>query len=431
MNINSHYKEAIDWLDEQYAFFLTHVLGLGRPEWTNAIPTAAVALPSKKADPADFSFIFNPDFAEGLAVEELGFVLAHETMHILLNHLKLAKSFKNEKAFNIAADCVINDYLAAAGIEVLDGAMRGQEIVQHDCANCTVTEVYDEIKHMIDQAQAGGNGEPEYRELDNHDWIHGRGTESGASEKLDDLYEQVKEEMPGNIDDMRQETDFDSGMKMAGSNAGREQAFQAVHGVNLAWTELLKELNPDMFRGRGFGPPPRPSYHKPRRKLGAFYPDVMLPVYRPGIHKKGLSDQKPAIVMALDTSGSIGPKDAQRFISLAQSIPQDKIHLYACTFTTVYKELDLDNPRFASGGTSFGAIQQFIHDKVIHQNGGKYPSAVVVITDGEATFGYGGETGPPTPEQAKGWYWLISGGYGYTSVYKQYGRNKPLTEFAK
>jgi predicted metal-dependent peptidase len=365
-NINADYKEAIEWLNDQYAFFLTHVLGIGRPEWTTTIPTAAVALPNRKADPKDFSFIFNPEFAATLSTEELAFVLAHETMHILLNHLKLAKSFDNEMAFNIAADCVINDYLNSAGIEVMSGCMRGPEVVGYDCANRTVTEVYDDLKNMIkkaqEQAQNGegqGNGMPEYRELDNHDWLHGRGekpSDKGTDQKLDDLYDEVKDQMPVDIDDMRQEQDYKSGMKIAGSGVGRELEFQAIHGVSFAWTELLREINPDMFKGKGIGPPPRPSYHRPRRKLGAFYPDVMLPVERIGKGDKKLSNEKPAIVMALDTSGSIGAEDARRFVSLAQSIPQEKIHLFPCTFTDAYRELDLDNPRYNSGGTNFGAI---------------------------------------------------------------------------
>src|SRR4051812_30987045 len=86
-HLPTHWRSQLEYLDDNFAFFLTHVLNMGRPTWDPSIRTAAVALPGKGAKMEDFHFLFNPTFAALLTTEELAFVAAHETMHVLLNHL--------------------------------------------------------------------------------------------------------------------------------------------------------------------------------------------------------------------------------------------------------------------------------------------------------------------------------------------------------
>jgi predicted metal-dependent peptidase len=155
------YHEAINYLDENFTYFLTHVLNAGKPRQSGIVPTACVALPTKSTRLEDFEFHFNPDFAETLDDEEMGFVLAHETMHVLLNHLELGQHFDNPQIFNLAADAVINDYLVDLGLEMVEGGVTGEALVGHSCAHSTVAEVYAEIKQEVDkqQQQQGGDGE--------------------------------------------------------------------------------------------------------------------------------------------------------------------------------------------------------------------------------------------------------------------------------
>ena len=532
------YGDAIDYLDENYAFFLTHVLNIGKPRFTDQLPTAAVALPDKDASPQDFEFLFNENFLDQLDTQSTAFILAHETLHIVLNHLVLARSFVDYKAveklqtkrkdegltkdeaeelakqlsyaqiFNIAADCVINDYLKSNGLTptnvevnlsgdpkqpsspLADGLMWGQKMVGHNCANATVTEVFDELLQKIEdfmkqnqcqtcggtgkvgQQQSGGqkgdkqqggqgdqqedgegedqqdgsggkgekdddhqhgdSGQPcpdcngsgqqpgsgiggsgiEYKEFDSHDWMHDK-PEAKDLKNLEDLWDQVKDEAPDELIDKRDDINYDSAMKMAGDEAGAINEFAVEKGVSLAWIELLKEIDPDLFKGKGpLGPPPKASWHQRPRKLGAM-PEVMLPVKR--VDERRPEDdktngKKPSIVMALDTSGSISRRDAARFIALAQSVPQDKMHLFPCTFTTEYNKLDLDNPRYGSGGTSFSAIERFIQREVIPELG-HYPKAVVVITDGYASF----DREKVPAGEGDSWFWLLTenGGFSY------------------
>jgi len=437
------FRAGLEYLNEEYPFFLTHVLNIGAPVWTPALETAAVTYePGQSAN--DFSFVFNPDFALELDDAEIGFVAAHETMHILLNHLSLAEKFASKELFNLAADAVINDYLADQGLRLPDGVVTGEALIGEDCSGLTVTEVYERALLEAGTSPSGtggekgsgdesGDSEGGYRQMDSHDWIHAEDADKPfAKEAADTAYQAAKDTLPQQLDDIREDTPQSaSGGTAAGSGDGALQQWRRQKGISLAWEDLLKQIDPDMFADPSPGPPPRMSWARRPRRLAGF-PDTILPaVHQPEKdHKKGL--EKPTIVMALDTSGSIGHQTANRFITLAKSIPIDKVNMFACTFTTSYRPLDLDNPSFSSGGTSFSPIHKFITERVIGQvpDGSSkplkdYPKAVIVITDGHANFN---NIDRPTQRQLQdNWVWLICAG-GRNS---QDGRSFRLQEFIK
>lgn len=579
--LKHHYQAAIDYLDRHYAYFLTHVLGIGRPQWTSAIATAAVGLQEMEEDfkkaakgqrnktdedgvGYDFDFIFNPKFAATLDVPMMAFVLAHETMHIVLNHLKLSDRFvdrverkriiekynagetltrdeikaiiKQQQAaakFNIAADAVINDYLEQAGMPVWDNAIRGEAVIGEDASNMTVTDVFERLPEQKGQSakqcqtcagtgqkpddkdqdgkgdkdeqqdgsgqdgqdgegqkqdgQSGGQGDEQQdgqqggagnahgdgqgepcpdcngrghehgqggmpcpdcygdgdgrgdQAIDSHDWM----LDPDFADKIADAIERMEDELedsgklPQDIQDKKEEEDTgeNSGQKQlqgsmrAGSEEGNIREFQEVHGLSMAWIKLLKEVDPDMFKEPGIAPPPRPYWDRRPRKLGAReFNNVNLPVYRKDEKREKQTTEKPAIVIALDYSSSIGPGDADKFATLARSIPQQRIKLFACTFTTSYKKFDIDNPHGGgNGGTSFDPIVQFIERDVKPELNGNYPKAVVVITDGEAHLAH-----TPTAEEAESWLWLISPvdrAGSYYPASKTIGRRAMLSEY--
>jgi predicted metal-dependent peptidase len=414
-DVEKLYKDAVEYLDDNYAYFLTEVLNIGYPSWSSQIPTACVALPDDETPESDFTFMFNPDFAGNLEPEEFAFILAHETMHILLNHLTLCKSssFPNKKMFNIAADCVINDYLGNGGFTLIDGIMRGEDVVGFNCANSTVTEVYN----LLEQKYGGDDGDGDEEgsnsalsdlisgavEIDDHSWMHDPDFHEALSKALKDALEAAEKEVPEDLEEIRDETKntYSSGFS---NDSGGEQTFIEEHGVSLNWVRLLQEVDPELFKEKGMGPKPLTSFRRPRRKLMSMYPDVIVPIYdEPSDEVAERSPFKPSIVMALDTSDSIGRATANRFVNLARSVPQDKIDLHVITFTTSVRKLDLQNPKFNRGGTAFSPIERYIRDKVMPNNGGNYPKAVVVITDGEATF----NQESPSEVNRKSWRWLI------------------------
>lgn len=451
VNLTEAYREATDYLDNNFAYFLTHVLNIGRPRWTAAIPTAAVAIPedAKNID-EDFIFIFNPRFVDLFQLEEyrgteidkdeaMAFILAHETMHVLLNHLKLCKSnrFPDKQRFNIAADCVINDYLQTMGLKGLPGLCYGETLVGYNCSNATVSDVYTDLPDSCancqgtgevdekggeggdqegdghssngkkpcphcqgsgQQGQVGGRGGYPGKQIDDHNWMH------DSTQKQQNKADKAGEKnpnMPSELERTKQDDDYQSNLN-PGIGVGGAQAFSELHDVGLKWAELMKKINPFVFKR---GPKPQASWHNRPRKLAAM-PEgyVNLPIKKRS-KNDSITGKKPAVVMALDTSGSIGQEQANQFVNMARSIPQDKIKLHVCTFTTQYEKLDLDNPSWSSGGTDFDPISEFIEREVMPVNKKRYPTAVIVVTDGYATFA----VKRPNEKQAKGWYWLLTG----------------------
>lgn len=429
IDLPTHWKESIDYLDENFAYFLTHVLNMGKPEWEYAIKTAAVALPTTGADMADFRYVFNPVFAALLEPEEFAFIEAHETMHVLLNHLKLLEKgkkvgkFDDPMKFNIAADCVINDYLLSMGLDAgrfHDMGCFGPKIVGYDCSNATVSEVYLDIPDEMGEGgdeegggEAGGQGGgalDEYMKgtsksgaTGDHDWMHNPEDAKGQGKAADDIGKNTPG-VPQDIEDKKQDDDH-KGTPGAGpgSEAGAMRNFVEQKGVSMKWAELLRKVDPDFFKSGG--PKPRPSFHSPRRKMiGVYerYPDMgTLPVQRDPEDPKG---ETPCIVMFMDGSGSCSSW-IQNFATLAKSVPPDKIKLIPFSFSTYTTPFDLtaSNPKLASGGTAFSPIEDCIQKEVVPELG-HYPKAVVIMTDLEGYF-----TGSlPKKEHQDRWLWLAT-----------------------
>jgi hypothetical protein len=457
IDLPAHWQESIDYLDENFAFFLTHVLNMGKPEWEYGIKTAAVALPMTGADTADFRYVFNPVFASLLEPEEFAFIEAHETMHVLLNHLRLLEKgkkvgkFKDPQKFNVAADCVINDYLTSMGLDA--GRFRelgcfGPDIVKYDCANATVSEVYLDIPDNMgeggDEEGGGGacsgggsnvgGGLGEYMDgtsksdaMGSHDWMHDPEDAKAQGQAADDIGKNTPG-VPQDIDDKKQDDDH-KGTPGAGpgSEAGAMRNFVEQKGVSMKWAELLREVDPEFFKSGG--PRKRPSFHTPRRKMMGVYekfPNMgTLPVMADPPDPKG---ETPSIVMFMDGSGSCSDW-IQNFATLAKSVPPAKLHLRAWSFSTYTVPFDVteDNPRLASGGTMFSPIEETIQKEVVPELG-HYPKAVVIMTDLE-----GGFSGPkPKKEDQDKWLWLATHGgrYDYRGNDK-FGKVISIEEFCE
>ena len=75
------------------------------------------------------------------------------------------------------------------------------------------------------------------------------------------------------------------------------------------------------------------------------------------------------------------------------------------TFTDSVMELNLENPSFRGGGTAFSPIEQHIRGKVMPKHKNKYPSSVVIITDGQAYW----DSVRPEDQNKSNWLWLLVG----------------------
>ncbi len=406
---NAHHEAAKAHLHQKFPSFIVAVMNLGQIEWTESLPTAAVAARIANGKAQDlFRFLGNPTFALSLSVEKWAGVVAHETMHIVCHHLRMAARVNDKKRFNVAADCMINDYLISQGAQLPDNLCHGKELVGYDCTHRSVRDIYKALESS-DLGSSSG-------QFDSHDMWEGLSDEDAAA--LDEAIAQavkgaiargeavpreVKQRAGGGSQPM-------SGRKASTRGLASERKFAKTSGTGLAWARILRHIDPAIIRDLRGREPERPrtfyrtSYAfmgQPQNPAG----QVRLPVpYKPNEEtKKGT--EKHQIVLALDTSGSITDEQQSMFMSLAQSLPLDLVDVYAMEFNDHSRRIDLADPKLTSGGTDFSAIERGLQRALADGDLKSYPKAVVIITDGDAQF----NSDRPREHEARAWHWLIDG----------------------
>jgi hypothetical protein len=87
------------------------------PALFNLIPVETDLIASMAVD-ADWRLYYNPDWIRGHTVEENATVLLHEVGHLLRDHAdrKKAAGAHDDRRWNTAGDCEINDDLQAEGL---------------------------------------------------------------------------------------------------------------------------------------------------------------------------------------------------------------------------------------------------------------------------------------------------------------------------
>lgn len=127
----------------RHAFFGTLLMSTPLVE-TRDIPTAATDMDK---------IYYNPDFFAGLNVEQIMFVLAHEVMHIALEH-GLRLSGRNPVMFNVAADYAINPILVESQFKFVEGCLLDKKY-----ENMSADQIYELLRKEVEQKQQGGQGD--------------------------------------------------------------------------------------------------------------------------------------------------------------------------------------------------------------------------------------------------------------------------------
>ena len=98
---------------------------------------------------------YNPEYLEGLSVEEQTFIFAHEVCHIAFNHI-LRSEGKNPELWHIATDGVINQFLKRDGLKMAPGVVDMAEAINYDAE-----QLYEKLlqeKQQRQQQQQNGQG---------------------------------------------------------------------------------------------------------------------------------------------------------------------------------------------------------------------------------------------------------------------------------
>ena len=404
---------------EQFHGVFSQVWKMGRPTFTDRIPTAAVSFDRKSGGFIDF--MFNPDFYDSLTENHRSFVICHESLHVMFSHGKRSKGM-NRQIANVAQDIVINESLAenfGFDRDEIDPVVLQPESGEVGRRYCWLDTVfkpeenvprgrnfefyYDLLKKktMEEFKKALKNGSLNIT-VDSHEGLESF-DDDVAKEMSDAIKDSLSKEELEALKDRLEATDKDPKGQQAGTVAGSLVKVIAERRVakKKKWETVIKKWS-KKYLTNDFRDVEQWCI-EPRRLSMMNRPDVFLPS---DYEMSGdVKDKRRIDVMFLiDSSGScVGLAD--RFWDAANSLPEDRFNLDLCCFDTEVVPLNIKERKlYGFGGTSFHSIETYIQNK-IKKTHSKYPDAVFLITDGAGTH--------VKPEFPDRWYWFLSSDYRY------------------
>jgi predicted metal-dependent peptidase len=313
--------------------------------------------------------IYNRDFVGTINDAQLRGVVLHENFHIQYRHLTTWEHLWkiDPQLANMAADYVINlqiftpEYEQAGFVEKIDGMLYDEQYVNMD-----VQQVFNKLR-QDKQSEGGSSAPPDGDSFDTHDW-------EGAQEMTDDERKQLDHEVD---QAMRQ------GSMMAGKtgSGGARDLFGDLLSPQVNWRDVLRDFITDTCSGNDYC-----TYAKPDRRFLQY--DMYMP--------SGVSDQVEELVIAIDTSGSIGGAEITNMLSevrgICETVPPKRVRiLYWDTEVCrdeVYElsqlsELVQSTKPAGGGGTEVACVPKWLTANNVS------PQACIVLTDGYLWGGWG------------------------------------------
>ena len=338
--------------------------------------------------------VYGRAFVAKLRDTELAFLIAHEAGHKMYRHLSTWRKLYDEDhgLANKACDYVINLMLtnldptgSIIAMPVFrDGPMIGRPIGLIDArfSGMNSKQVFDILKQEKKDEDGGGEGEGDGG-LDEHDW-------DGAK----DMTEEDKKALERDLDQaVRQGL---MAQKRAGKGAGgTDRELEELMEPRVNWREVLREFVKSTCRAKDAS-----SWRRPNRR------HLSTGLYMPSL----IGEKVGHIVIAVDTSGSIGGKEIAEFLSevkgVAEEVNPEIVDLIywdsevaaheTYESSAVASMVESTKPR-GGGGTAPSCVSEYLKDKNIK------PECIVVLTDGYVGNDWGSEWTAPV-------LWAIVGG---------------------
>lgn len=360
-------KAAVAIMGHQKYLGLAGVMMIGQRHITDdpSVPTACTNGRDE---------MYGRAFVAQLNDAELRFLVLHEVYHKLYRHLTTWQHLykENPQLANMACDYVINVKIAddnRDGFATMTGALASG-CYDEKYRGWDSAQVYNDLMQQAqDNPQGGGAGDDQG--FDVHDW-------DGAAELTDDEQRELARELDEAI---RQ------GALVAGKlGSGGDRDLEELLKPQVDWREVLREFVTSTCAGSDYSTWRRPN----RRYIGAG-------VYMPS----GISEKIGEIVVAIDTSGSIGGRQLTAFLSevvgIAETVHPEAIRLLYWD-TSVCRDERYEADEAANiaqstkpaggGGTDVACVTDYIRDKNINAQ------ACIVLTDGYLYGGWGQWTMP-------------------------------------
>ncbi len=301
-------------------------------------------------------YFYNQKFIQKLSEPELNFLTAHEVLHAALGHI-WRRGNRQRLLFNIAADLVVNAMIKEVDSQQKFFVMPTGGLFGKEFQNKSVEEVYDMLQVLVKNKKLN----IDVSHLDNHDvW--------------DDVMSANENDRKLWKERMVQAAHQNESSNKGGVPGSILRLIKNLSEPKKNWKQLLAEFIQFEVNDYGFTPPDK-------RLL---YADIIFPNF---------ADQEETvrnIVFAVDTSGSIGEREYQAFISeivgcMAQFADRIRGTLIYCdddfTEDNIYELSDvLSSVPSGGGGTSFVPVFDWVNKNMIECAG------VVYLTDAEGSF---------------------------------------------
>ena len=337
------------------------------------------------------NLFYNTQFFNAMNNKEIEFVIAHEILHMVFDHLE-RRGDRHPMLYNIAADYKVNNTLVRDRIGEKPSIVDCFQDFKYE--EWTSEQIYDEL---FAEAKERGKElqelleelEKEGEMLDEHlDPEDGEGSADGdAGEEKDSNGNSVSKKKPKyskeelkKIKDEIKEAMISSAQSAGAGNvpAGVERMIKQLTEPKMNWREIIRQQIQSIIKtDYTFMRPSRKGWH-----TGAVLPGMNF-------------DESIDLCIALDMSGSIGNEQAQDFLGEVKGIMEEykdyKIKIW-CFDTSVYNEDDfsaddgrdlLDYEIYGGGGTDFMVNWTYMKENDIQ------PKKFIMFTDGYAWDSWG------------------------------------------
>lgn len=328
------------------------VMMLGKSEVVDDCPTA-------KTD--GFNKYYGRKFIEGLTDLNLRALILHENLHVALNHVgRFKKEYhKNPHNMNVCADYVVNDVINHLEDKALCELPEGC-LFEPKYHNWSVNEILRDMDKQDNSDDKSRNGRDNLQPLDEHDF------EGGGQE----MTPQEQKEMTQKIENALKE-----GSILAGKVGGKiPRAIDELFEPKIKWQDVMREFISSTCRGND-----EFTWRKFNKR--------MLPndLYLPSMENESVGE----LVIACDTSGSIGQKELTIFAtelqSICNTITPDLIRLLWWDYEVCseqifkpdqYEDISKILKVEGGGGTRLSCVSEYIIKEQIKTD------AIIVFTDG-------------------------------------------------
>lgn len=346
------------------------------PKEDNTVPTAAT----------DGRYLyFNKDFIADIfdkfKYDGVCFIVAHEGLHPGLLHL-FRRGSRDPLLWNAAGDYVINGILVSCGMKPLPGCLYDPK---YD--GWSTEQVYEDLRKQVEEnaisvaldgdfvvveSKSGRKG-IKGKTIDSHNKWGGAGQDESERRTMEKEWES---KLTAAVEAVKSQGNVPASIA---------RMVKRIKEPRVDWRSILAEL-----------------VHRTSKDFTWSYPDRRLitsDVYLPSLGCVDYGDDisNAEIVIAVDTSGSIGEEELIQFLSEASGvvIPPTVIYLLACDAEVHYaqtmvigegtsedeiRELLVSADLKGGGGTDFRPVFEWVEKNRI------WPDAMVYFTDSYGTF---------------------------------------------